>query len=125
MDYMLGCSSEGNVKLFEFIKTSQHSSAGHTPEDVGASALHQAHEALVLDDLLGAVDGALVGDAAAGGHHHSSPDGVDGVGAEAGDDGHGPADEEGDGEADVGAHHGFDGVVQAKVETSVDEDKRG
>jgi len=113
---------ELDVSALDDVEARQHTGSGHTPEDVGASALHQAHEALVLDDLLGAVDGALVGDAAAGGHHHSSPDGVDGVGAEAGDDGHGPADEEGDNEAGVGAHHGFDGVVQPKVETSVDED---
>ena len=66
----------GDVHGLELVEASEHAGAGHASQDVGAGSLHHGHEALVLEDLHAAVDGALVLDAATGGHHHSPPDGV-------------------------------------------------
>ena len=60
-----------------------------TSEDVSASTLHERHEALVSDDLHAAVERRLVEDASSRSHHHSSSDGIDGVGSEARDNGDG------------------------------------
>jgi len=114
---------EGDVDLLELVETGQDTSTSDTTEDVGASALHHGHEALVLEDLHTAVDGALVLDGSAGGHHHTTPDGVDGVGHEAGADGYTPTQEEGQEQRLVVAQEdGFEGVVHAEVHATVDED---
>ena len=68
--------SPGDVHGLELVKASEHTGTGNTSQHVGAGSLHHGHEALVLEDLHAAVDGALVLDAATGGHHHSPPDGV-------------------------------------------------
>ena len=60
-----------------------------TSEDVSASTLHEGHEAFVLDDLHTAVEGGFVVDTSSRSHHHSTSDGIDGVGGEARDDGDG------------------------------------
>ena len=60
-----------------------------TSEDVSASTLHEGHESFVLDDLHAAVKGGFVEDTGSGSHHHSTSDGIDGVGSEARDDGDG------------------------------------
>ena len=118
------CShSVGDVDLLELVETSQDTSAGHTTEDVGSSTLHHGHEAFVLEDLDTAVDGALVLDGGTGGHHHTTSDGVDGVGHEAGADGHTPAQEEGQEQGlVVSQEDGLEGVVHAEVHATVDED---
>ena len=66
----------GDVHGLELVEASEHAGTGHASQDVGAGSLHHGHEALVLEDLHAAVDGALVLDAAAGGHHHAPSDGV-------------------------------------------------
>ena len=58
-----------------------------TSKDVSASTLHEGHESFVLDDLQTAVKGGFVENTGSGGHHHSTSDGIDGVGSEARDDG--------------------------------------
>ena len=65
-----------DVDLLEGIETGQDTGASDSSKDVGSGTLHHGHKALVLHDLNGAVDGALVLDAATGGHHHPPPDGV-------------------------------------------------
>ena len=118
------CShSVGDVDLLELVETSQDTSAGHTTEDVGSSTLHHGHEAFVLEDLDTAVDGALVLDGGTGGHHHTTSDGVDGVGHESGGDGDAPAEDEGEEHVGVLAEEdGLQGVVEAEVHPAVDED---
>ena len=68
--------SPADVHGLELVEACQDTGASHASQDVGSGSLHHGHEALVLEDLHAAVDGALVLDAAAGGHHHASPDGV-------------------------------------------------
>ena len=51
-------------------------------------ALHEGHEALVLDDLVSTVHGALIPDSLNRGHHHTTTDGVDGVAQQTSADGH-------------------------------------
>ena len=68
--------SPGDVHGLELVEASEHTGTGNTSQHVGAGSLHHGHEALVLEDLHAAVDGALVLDATTGGHHHSPPDGV-------------------------------------------------
>ena len=46
------------------------------------SSLHEGHESLSLDDFHGTVHGSLVLDSFSWCHHHSSSDGVNGVGDE-------------------------------------------
>lgn len=112
-----------NVDRLEFVKASQDTSTCDTPEDVSASALHQGHEALALDDLNGAVNGSVVLNGRTGSHHHTPPDGVNGVGHQPGGDGHAPAQQEGQEERSVLAQEdGFERVIEAEVHASVDED---
>jgi len=111
-----------DVKLLERVKTGEDAGTGDASQDVGASALHHRHEAFVLHDLNGAVDGSLVFDAGSGGHHHTTPDGVDGVGHEAGGDRHAVAQAEGEEQPGVGAEqNGLQGIVEAEVHSTVDE----
>ena len=119
----LSANSVGDVDLLELVETGQDTGAGHTTEDIGASALHHGHESLVLEDLHTAVDGALVLDGGTGGHHHTTPDGVDGVGHETGSDGHAPAQQEGQEKGFVVSQKdGLEGIVHAEVHATVDED---
>jgi len=112
-----------DVDGLELVEASEYTSTGNTTEDVGSRALHHGHEALVLEDLHTAVDGAVVLDGGAGSHHHTTPDGVDGVGHETGGDGHAPAQQEGQEDRGVVSQEdGLEGVVQAEVHASVDED---
>ena len=113
-------SSEGDVDLLELVESSQDTSASNTTEDVGSGSLHQRHEALVLQDLREAVDGALVLDSTPGGHHHPPPDGVDGVGHQTGGDGDSPTKQEGHSDPGISSeHHRLQGVVQTKVHPAV------
>merc|ERR1712020_509570 len=119
-------SSEVDVDLLELVETSQDTGTSHTTEDVGSGSLHQRHEALVLQDLREAVDGALVLDSAPGGHHHPPPDGVDGIGHQPGSDGDSPSQEEGESHSGISSEdQRLQGVVQAEVHATVDEDTDG
>jgi len=119
----LCASSELDVGGGDDVETGQHTSAGNTSEHVGTSTLHHGHEALVLEDLLSAIDGTVVLDGATTGHHHSSSDGIDWVGGEAGHDGHRPTEEEADeGASAIADDEWLQRVVKSKVHTSVDED---
>ena len=69
-------SPEGDVDVLELVEASEDTSSGNSSQDVGSGSLHHGHEALVLQDLDSAVNGALVLDTAARGHHHAPPDGV-------------------------------------------------
>jgi len=115
--------SHFDVSSLDDIETREDTSSSNTSEDVSTSTLHQRHEAFVSDDLHAAVEGGLVVDASSGGHHHSTSDGIDGVGSEARDDGDGPSEEEGDDEGGIRAEEErLDGIVKTEVKTSVDED---
>merc|ERR1719209_2419745 len=116
-------SPPGDVHGLELVEAGEHTSAGDSTEDVGSSTLHQGHEALVLHDLDEAVHGALVLDTTAGGHHHPPPHGVNGVGHESSSDGDSPSKEEGEEDSSVLAEQQWlQGVVEAEVHATVDED---
>ena len=65
-----------DVESLELVGTGEHTGSGNSSEDVGASSLHQGHEPFVLQDLREAVQGALVLDGGAGGHHHPPSYGI-------------------------------------------------
>merc|ERR1712012_442736 len=115
-------SPPGDVHGLELVKAGKHTGAGDSTEDVGSSTLHQGHEALVLYDLQEAVHGALVLGATAGGHHHP-PHRVNGVRHESSSDGDSPSQEEGEEDSSVLAEQQrLQGVVEADVHATVDED---
>merc|ERR1719367_1804192 len=102
------------------------SGASDSTEDVSSSSLHQRHEALVLHNLHEAVHGTLVLDAAAGGHHHPPPHGVDGVRHESCSDSDSPSKEERQEHTSILAQQQrLQGVVEAEVHATVDEDAHG
>merc|ERR1719284_1903648 len=71
----------------------------------------------------GGVNGALVLDTATGGHHHTSSDGVNGVGHQSSSDGHTPTKEEGEGNIGSGSKKkGLQGIKKTEVHSTVDED---
>jgi len=112
-----------DVELLEGVETGEDTGAGDAAKNVGAGTLHHGHEALVLQDLNGAVDGALVLDGGAGGHHHTTTNGVDGVGHQTGSDGDTIAQAEGQEQSGVGSQKdGLEGIVEAEVHSTVDED---
>merc|ERR1712144_141326 len=112
-----------DVHCLELVEPCQDTGTSHSSQDVGSGSLHHGHEALVLQDLDSAVDGALVLDAASRGHHHASPNGVNGVGHQAGGDGDGPAQQEGKTHVGIVAQQeGLQGVEHTKVHAAIDED---
>merc|ERR1719385_45962 len=106
----MGCSP-GNVHGLEFVESSEHTGSCDTSEDVSTSTLHHGHEAFILHDLHGTVNGALVLSTTTRGHHHTSSDGVNGVGHEASSDSHKPTKEERETNAStISNEEGFEGV---------------
>jgi len=115
--------SPADVHGLELVEASKHTGTSNSSQDVGSGSLHHGHEALVLQDLDSAVNGALVLDTAARGHHHAPPDGVNGVGHEASSDGDSPAQQEGEGHVgSVSQEEGLESVKQTEVHATVDED---
>jgi len=112
-----------DVELLESVESGQDTGAGDASEDVGAGSLHHGHETLVLHDLHGAVDGALVFDGRAGGHHHTPTNGVDGVGHQTGSDGDTVTQAEGQEQPGIGSQKdGLQGIVEAEIHATIDED---
>merc|ERR1719308_746235 len=112
-----------SMDLLEFVKSSQHTSSSNTTENVGSSSLHQRHESLVLHDLDSAVNGSLVLDSTTGGHHHTSSDGINGVGHKSSSDGNSPSKKEGKGDIGcVSKKNWLQGVEETEVHATVDED---
>jgi len=111
-----------DVELLEGVETGEDTGAGDAAKNIGARALHQGHEALVLNDLHAAIDGALVLDGGSGGHHHATTNGVDGVGHQAGSDGDTVSQAEGKQQPGIGSEkNGLQGIVEAEVHSTVDE----
>lgn len=114
-----------HIVVLELVEAGEHTSAGNATENVGTSTLEQGRDTLVADDLHAAVEGALVLDLLTRGHHHTTTDGVKRVGGETGSDGHHPAKSERGQEAvsEVAREqHGLQGVVEAEVAATVDDD---
>ena len=112
-----------HIDLLEVVEAAEHPGTSHPADDVDSGASVQGPGALLPHDLLEAVHAVPVLDFLPGGHHHPPLDGVDGVGGQAGRDGHSPAQEEGGQPLGLLAQQdGLQGVVQAEVEASVDED---
>jgi len=111
-----------DVELLEGVETGEDTGAGDAAKNIGARALHQGHEALVLHDLQEAIDGALVLDGGSGGHHHTTTNGVDGVRHQAGSDGDTVSQAEGKQQPGIGSEkNGLQGIVEAEVHSTVDE----
>merc|ERR1712024_232479 len=123
-NHFLQAGSPRDVHGLELVETSEDTSASNTTEDVGTSTLHHAHEALVLHDLHGAVDGTLVLDSTTRGHHHPPPDCVNGVGHQASSNSHCPAQNEGSSHGRVlsSDQNWLQGVKESEVHATVDED---
>jgi len=120
---LLLLETPSDVQLLEGVETSQDTSTGDTSEDVGAGALHHGHEALVLHDLNGAIDGALVLDGRSGGHHHTTTNGVNGIGHETGGHGDTVSQAEGKEQPGVGSQKDrLQRIVETEVHSTVDED---
>jgi len=111
-----------DVKLLEGVESGEDTCASNTAKDIGARALHHRHEALVLHDLHGAIDGALVLNGRAGGHHHTTTNGIDGVGHQAGSDGDAVAQAEGEEQPGIGSQkNGLQRIVETEVHSTVYE----
>jgi len=116
-------SSESDVGGGDDVETSKYTSTGNTSENVGTSTFHQTHETFVLDDLASAIDGTVVFNTATTGHHHSPSNGINWVGSKTRNNGNRPTEEEGDKSGSrISDKDWFEGIVETKVETSVDED---
>merc|ERR1712024_163557 len=120
----LQAGSPRDVHGLELVETGEDTSASNTTEDVGTSTLHHAHEALVLHDLHGAVDGALVLDSTTRGHHRPPPDCVNRVGHQASSNSDSPSKEEGGSNGRVLSSdpHWLQGIKESEVHATVDED---
>merc|ERR1719461_2139716 len=122
-DQELGSQSPADVHGLELVESCQDTGTSHSSQDVGSGSLHHGHEAFVLQNLDSAVDRSLVLDTAAGVHHHTSPDGVNGVGHQSGSDGDDPAQQEGETHiGSVAQEEGLQSVEHTEVHTAVDED---
>jgi len=111
-----------DVELLEGVETGEDTGAGDAAKNVGAGTLHHGHEALVLQDLNGAVDGALVLDGGAGGHHHTTTNGVDGVGHQSGRNGDAVTQAEGQEQTGVGPQQDrLQRIVETEVHATIDE----
>jgi len=111
-----------DVELLEGVETGEDTGAGDAAKNVGAGTLHHGHEALVLQDLNGAVYGALVLDGGAGGHHHTTTNGVDGVGHQSGRNGDAVTQAEGQEQTGVGPQQDrLQRIVETEVHATIDE----
>jgi len=104
------------------IESDQDKSAAEAAENVGASSLEESLGTLVGQNLAEAVDGSgVLAGVASRGHHHTTTDGIQRVGDEAGNDG----DSVSNGElgVEVGAlNEGLGSVVQSEVGSTVEDD---
>lgn len=117
-----GLAEEDDLEL---VIDREHTSTGDTTEDVSTSTLEEGLDALLGDDLLGGVEGALVLDGLTRRHHHATTDGVKRVRGNTGTGGDAPTEDEGGKEVvleSTGQDNGLDRVVHAEVETTVDDD---
>ena len=111
--------------FLEFVVEGQDTGRGNTTEDVGAGTLEERPRPLLGCDLASSVEHRLVVRGTARGHHHTTTDGVEGVGRETCAGGDAPAEKEGRDEVALEGtdeDDGLDGVVETEVETAVDDD---
>jgi hypothetical protein len=103
----------------------QDTGTGDTTENVGTCTLEERLEALLGDDLATGIEGRLVLDGLTGGHHHTTTDGVQGVGSNTGTGGDTPSEKEGGKEVTLkrtDEDDRLDRIVHTEVETTVDDD---
>jgi len=123
---LAGAALEGlaEEQELELVVDGQYTSTGNTTEDVGTGTLEEGPDALLGNDLRGAVNGALVVDRRARRHHHATTDRVEGVRGETGTSGNTPAEHKRGEEVVLEpklAEGGLERVVHAKVEAAVDD----
>merc|ERR1712183_1091567 len=112
-----------DVQFLELIKSSQHTSTSNTSKNVGTGSFHHGHEPFVLQNLDTTVNGAFVLNSTTRGHHHSSSDGVNGIGHKSSSNSNTPAKKEGQANiCTVTKEDGLESVKHAKVHATVDED---
>lgn len=122
-----------NLDLKHII-TSEGSSSGDGTEDVGTGTLEEGLDTLLLGNLDEGLNGRVVLISLTGSHHHSTTDGIDGVGGETSSGGDDPGESEGGETLDrvrdlsvgVSGEHvvddGLNGIVETEVQTTVDDD---
>lgn len=125
--YLTGTALEGlsEEKDLELIVDGEHTSTGDTTENVGTSTLEERLDTLLGDDLAGSIQGTVVLDGLARGHHHTTSDSVKRVRGDTGTGGNTPTEGEG-GKEVVGKgtdqDDRLDRVVHTEVQTTVDDD---
>jgi hypothetical protein len=103
----------------------QDTSTGDTTENVGSCTFEERSDTLLGDDLATSIEGRLVLDGLTGRHHHTTTDGIQWVGSNAGTGGDTPSEEEGGKEVTLertDKNDGLDRVIHTEVETTVDDD---
>jgi len=112
-----------DVSCFQDIATDEDCGTAHTSHDVGSSSLEEGFGAFGLDNLAESIDGTGVFDSGTRGHHHSPSNGIDWVSSETSNSGDGPSEDEAQESVWlVSQKDWFQGIVESKVHTSVDED---
>ena len=124
---MCDCLLEGLAEHqdLHLIVDGQDTGTSDTTENVGTSTLEEGLEALLGDDLATGIQRRLVLDGLTGGHHHTTTDGVQGVGSNTGTSGDSPSEEEGGEEVTLkrtDEEDRLDRVVHTEVQTTVDDD---
>ncbi len=126
---LAGTTLEGlsEHKHLELVVDGEHTSTGDTTQNVSAGTLEERLDTLLGDDLAEGVERALVLDGLTRGHHHSSAHGIKRVRGNTGSSGDAPAEREGSQEVvreRADQDDGLDRVVQAEVQTTVDDDTK-
>lgn len=111
----------------ELIVEDEHEGTTGTTENVGKGSLEEGFATFRFVDLDPAVEGVLVHDLALGTsrlHHHTTTDGVEGIGDNAGDGGDNLGDHPVDDQRSVLGigQHATGGIVETEVGSAVDDD---
>jgi len=116
----VGLAEEDDLEL---IVTRQDTSTSDGTEDVGTSTLEEGLVTLLVDDLLEGIERGRVLDGLTRGHHHSSADGINGVGGETSQVGDTESENEGGEERslELSGQQGLDGIVKTEVQTTVND----
>lgn len=116
----VGLAEEDDLEL---IVSGQDTGTSDGSQHICSGALEEGLVALLLDDLVEGIEGRLVLDGLTGGHHHSSADGIDGVGSKTSQVGNTESENEGGKERALEGlgQQGLNGIVKTEVQTTVND----